>query len=294
MIIVKLVGGLGNQLFQYAFARSMSSRLKTDFRLDVNSFKTYYKLHKYSLDNFNIKKNLSKDSDFFGFVWLIKQNNIFHTFYKNLRLKSKLMPFYYPEQMFHFDPSVFSKNGTYFDGFWQTEKYFKEIAPELRKELTLNKPLSEYSRNILEKIRNSRAISIHVRRADYVTDSYANIVHGACSMDYYKSAIAYIRKRESSPSFFVFSDDYDWAVENFKSSEYPVSCVKNTAEKNYEDLILMSSCTHHIIANSSFSWWGAWLNPSKDKIVIAPAKWFNTQKIATDTRDIIPESWIKM
>ena len=127
MIIVKIIGGLGNQLFQYAFARSVSLRLKTDFKLDVNSFNTYYKIRKYSLNHFNIKQRFAKDSDFFGFVWFIKQNKLFNTFYKYLRLKSKLMPFYYPERTFHFDPRVFSKNGTYFDGFWQTEKYFKDI-----------------------------------------------------------------------------------------------------------------------------------------------------------------------
>lgn len=294
MIIVRLTGGLGNQLFQYAFARSVSSRLKTDFRLDTSAFDTYYKLHKYSLGHFNIQERFAKDSDFFGFVWLRKRHKIFDASYAHLRLKSKLMPFYYPEQRFHFDPAVFSKNGTYFDGFWQTEKYFSGIAPELRKELTLTKPLSAYSQNIFEKIKNSRAISIHVRRADYVTDRSANHTFGTCSMDYYQRAITHITRSKPSPHFFVFSDDYDWAVENFKSLPYPVTCVKNTAEKNYEDLTLMSSCAHHIIANSTFSWWGAWLNPNKNKIVIAPKQWFNSKKTTTDTKDIIPDGWIKL
>lgn len=297
MIIVKLGGGLGNQLFQYAFARSVSSRLKTDFRIDRISFKNYYKFHKYSLNHFNIKDQPAKNSDFFGLVWFRNQNRIFGPFYKYLRLKSKIMPFYYPEQMFHFDPRVFKKDGIYFDGGWVTEKYFKDIEPELRKELTLKEPLSSYSQDILEEIKNSKAVSIHVRRTDYITGatfSDTNIIFTPCSMEYYKEAIDYVKKHEPNPHFFVFSDDYEWAHENFKSLPYPVTCVKNTAEKNYEDLTLMSRCKHNIIANSTFSWWGAWLNNNKDKIVVAPKKWFTTQKTTTNTKDIIPESWVKM
>lgn len=297
MIIVKLAGGLGNQLFQYAFARSVSSRLKTDFRLDNNPLNTYYKFHKYSLHHFNIKEQFAKDSDFFYFVWFVKQNKLFNIFYKYLRLRSKLMPFYYPQQTFHLDPSVFSKNGTYFDGGWVTEKYFKNIETELREELTLKKPLSDYSQDILKKIKSSQSVSIHVRRADYVTSSTfpgTALLHGTCSMDYYKSAVDYITKREQNPHFFIFSDDYEWSVENFKFLNYPVTCVKNDAEKNYEDLILMSKCKHNIIANSTFSWWGAWLNSNKDKTVIAPKKWFNAHKPGTNTDDIIPDTWIKL
>jgi len=297
MIIVKLQGGLGNQLFQYAFTRSVSLRLKTDFKLDINPFNTYYKIRKYSLDHFNIKQQFAKDSDFFGFVWLIKQNKLFNTFYKYLRLKSKLMPFYYPEKTFHFDPRVFSKNGTYFDGFWQTEKYFKDIKPTIQKELTLVNPLSKESQDILEKIKISNAVSIHVRR--YITSAdknFSNIstIHGTCSMDYYKKAMDYIMSREKTPHFFIFSDNYDWAVKNFESLPHKITCVKNDDEKDYEDLVLMSNCKHNIIANSSFSWWGAWLNQNPKKIVIAPSRWFNNVKASVYTKYVIPESWIKM
>ncbi len=297
MIIVRLAGGLGNQLFQYAFARGVSSRMKTDFKLDTTPFDTYYIHHKYSLDNFNIKQSFAKDSDFFGFVWMRKHNKFFEVFYRHLRLKSKLMPFYRTEKQFHFDPSVFTKNNTYFDGAWVTEKYFKEIRSELLEELTINKPLSDYSQNIFKEIQEFTAISIHVRRADYVTGSTfasAPIIHGTCSMDYYKTEIDYITKHEKNPHFFIFSDDYDWSVENFKSLSYPVTCIKNGADKNYEDIFLMSNCKHNIIANSTFSWWGAWLNKSDEKIVIAPKKWFNTQKATTSTEDVIPDTWIKL
>ncbi|MDO8579441.1 MAG: alpha-1,2-fucosyltransferase [bacterium] len=292
-IIVKVVGGLGNQLFQYAFARSVSSRLKTDFKLDINPFSTFYSLHKYSLQHFNVQENLSKDSDFFGFVWLRKQNKAFEVFYRHLRLKRKILPFYYPEQTFHFDPTVFSaKNGTYFEGHWNTEKYFKDIRADLLKELTLKEPLSPYSQSILEKIKNSRAVSIHVRHGDYMTNAGTNSIWGTCSMDYYNNAIKKITEREPSPHFFIFSDDYAWAVENFKSMPYPVTCVNNNADKNYEDITLMSHCKHNIIANSTFSWWGAWLNKNPEKIVIAPERWYGGAD--SETTDIIPQEWIRV
>lgn len=298
MIIVKISGGLGNQLFQYAFARSVSLRLKTDFKLDINPYSTYYKqVRKYSLNHFNTKQQFAKDSDFFGFVWFIKQNKIFNTFYKYLRLKKRLLPFYYSERTCHFDSSVFLKDGVYFDGFWTTEKYFRDIELVLRKELVLINPLSEESQATLREIKKSNAISVHVRRYNTGADkNYSNTIDymGICSIDYYKKSMDYISGRENNPHFFVFSDNYEWAIENFKSLPYKITCVKSEDEKDYEDLILMSSCKHNIIANSTFSWWGAWLNPNEDKIIIAPRRWFNNVKASVDTKDIIPDSWIKM
>ena len=183
--------------------------------------------------------------------------------------------------------------GVYLDGWWQTEKYFEEIGDELRKEITLIKPLSSYSKEIQDKIQNTNAISLHVRRADMVIDPHMANFHGTCTIDYYNKAIEFISKSVSSPHFFVFSDDYNWSVEHFKSIKYETTIIKNGADKNYEDIILMSKCKHHIIANSSFSWWGAWLNPNKNKIVIAPKKWFaNAPK--TNTKDLIPNNWIKL
>ncbi len=298
MIIVKIDGGLGNQLFQYAFARGVSSRLKTNFRLDINSYKTYYKnVRGYSLNCFNIKQNFAKDSDFLGFVWGRKHHKIFDLFYKYLRLKSKIMPFYYQEQTFHFDPRVFERDGTYFSGGWVTEKYFKDIAKEIREEITPVDLMSTESLTILEKIKNSNAVSVHVRRYDTGPDKiYSNTIdiQGTCSLDYYRKAMGVVSAREKNPHFFVFSDNYVWASENLKSMPYTVTFVKNEGRKDYEDMILMSSCKHNIIANSTFSWWGAWLNQNKDKIVVAPIRWLNNAKKSVNTKDVIPESWIKI
>jgi hypothetical protein len=230
----------------------------------------------------------------YGLVWLKRQRKIFNFLYNTIRLKKFKFSFYYPEKRFSFDKDALEqKNNTYFEGFWQTEKYFKEIENELRKEFTIVKPLSDYSRSISDNIKNTNAISLHVRRTDYVTHSATNEFHGICSPQYYKDAIDYVVNKVESPHFFIFSDDYDWVTENFKNLKYPVNFIKNGPEKNHEDLTLMSECKHHIIANSSFSWWGAWLNPKKEKIVIGPKQWFKNSPKA-NTVDLFPTGWIRL
>ncbi|MDP3957988.1 MAG: alpha-1,2-fucosyltransferase [bacterium] len=296
-IIVKTYGGLGNQLFQYAFARAVASKLKTDFRLDVDLTPIYahLKIHPYALGYFNTRIEKAADSDMWGFVWLRRRKKFFNFAYRHMRLKRKLLPFYYPEKTFAFDLDVFNQGDpTYFDGFWQTGRYFESIADEIRQEITLKEPLSPYSREIEGKIKKEETpISLHVRRGFYVSDATSSAFHGVCSPEYYEAAIRYITERVKNPHFFIFSDDYPWAAENFKTLQYPHTCINNPEALGHEDMTLMSKCHHHIIANSSFSWWGSWLNPRKDKIVIAPKKWFaNAPK--NDTRDLFPENWIKM
>ncbi len=297
-IIVRIHGGLGNQLFQYAFARGISSHLKTDFLIDASPFLSpRYNPHLYNnkccFEHFNTKIRFAKGYTMFGFVWLRRHRKVFDFFYNHLRLKKRLLPFYYPERIFTFDPGVFKKGTTYFDGFWQIEKYFKDIGDEIRNELTVITPFSEYGKNMSEEIQKVTAVSLHVRRGDYITNIKANASIGVCSLEYYMDAVREMEKHISSPHFFIFSDDYEWALENFKNLRHPVTCIKGSEEKNYEDLTLMSQCKHHIIANSSFSWWGAWLNPKKDKVVIAPKKWFRNQPKASIS-DLIPEEWIKL
>lgn len=300
-IIIKTVGGLGNQLFQYAFARAVSRRMNTTFLLDIAAFDPKLEywppgtlIPEYYLHHFNAKIDFAIGSNMLGFVFLRRQYTLFNKIYSHLRLRRFLLPFYFPEKTFAFDPEVFMKNGpVYFDGFWQTEKYFKDIAEEIRKEVTLARPFETYSQEVSDKIKETHAVSLHVRRTVFVSDPAISAFHGSCSLKYYKSAVEHIIKSDPSPHFFLFSDDHEWVEENFKWLPFPYTCVKNGIDKNYEDMILMSQCRHHIIANSSFSWWGAWLNPRSDKIVIAPKKWFaNAPK--NDTRDLLPDNWIKL
>lgn len=293
-IVVKLNGGLCNQIFQYAFARALSDRKKVGFSLDITPFSTYYTADPYGLSKFNIKENIAKDSDLLGFIWLRKHNSFFTFIYHRLRLKKIIKFWYYQEKSFRYDPETFTSKASYYEGFWQTEKYFKNIEGDIRKEITLKAPLSPHSKDILKKIEETTAISIHVRR--YASENITPW-HGFCSEEYYLSAIKKILTSSHNPHFFIFSDNYSWVLENFvpklKSLNIQFTLVNNDNDKNAEDLILMSKCKHHIIANSSFSWWGAWLNPSKEKIVIAPQKWF-AHAPKNDTTDLIPKEWFKM
>nr|VFK65587.1 MAG: Glycosyl transferase family 11 [Candidatus Kentron sp. TUN] len=134
---------------------------------------------------------------------------------------------------------------------------------------------------------------MHIRRGDYVSDKEANTLIGTCSLDYYQRAVRLLQERiESNPRFYVFSDDPDWVQANLRLDGQMHIVRHNNTDTNFEDLRLMSACSHHIIANSTFSWWGAWLNPSPQKIVIAPARWFKSDKL--DDRDLIPSSWLRI
>lgn len=293
-IVVRLMGGLGNQLFQYAFARAVAHKYNCEFKLDATPFSHYYFLDKYCLSPFNIIENIATDSDMLGLIRIRKHDKMFNVLFNKLRLKKILGLWYFIPKTSAFDPAAFKiKRTTYFEGFWQTELYFKDIEDTIRKEFTLKEPLSEQNQKIAEAMSRTQAVSLHVRR--YAPDAIPSF--GTCSLEYYQKAIAYVAAHVSNPHFYIFSDNYPWVREHFvpviNATGYSYTLVENPNDKNHEDMILMSKCRHHIIANSSFSWWGAWLNPNKNKIVIAPQTWFaNLPK--NDTRDLVPKNWIRM
>jgi hypothetical protein len=197
------------------------------------------------------------------------------------------------ERFFHFDKEILGLQGdAYLEGYWQSERYFSDIQEVIRSEFAfLSEPDAENER-IGKEIQDTNAVSIHVRRGDYVSNPETNRVHGVCSLDYYIQAVRQIVERVKEPHFFVFSDDPPWVKANLFLDHRVTYVTHNFGDKSYEDLRLMSSCRHHIIANSSFSWWGAWLNPRPDKIVVAPERWFNNSN--ADTRDLFPAGWVRM
>lgn len=289
MIIVKLIGGLGNQLFQYAAARRISYLNHIPLKLDISEF-ARYKLHKYSLMHFNIVEEMATPEEIQAF----KPRILFsRQAFRYLSLFNILNRSYVMERHFHFDPALLKINhGVYLDGYWQSEKYFLDIEEVVRKELSVKTPPDSWNEQMMERIRKEAAVSLHIRRADYVTNSHTLTVHGCCSLDYYHHAVNLVAEKVESPHFFVFSDAPAWAKSNLQLP-FPATFVEhNGPDKNYEDLRLMSLCRHNILANSTFSWWGAWLNAHPDKMVIAPQKWFNTDKM--DPRDLVPQGWIKI
>jgi hypothetical protein len=285
MIIVKLSGGLGNQLFQYALGRHLAflnqTALKFDtYLLDRSHDWTYRKL---SLECFNIQATSATQLEInqIDCKWGQLCLGVFG------RFKSSN---YFKEPHFHFYQPVLSlQDGVYLDGYWQSEKYFAEIADRIREDL---KPVGSFSNQYETfklSIKQCVSVSIHIRRGDYTTTSKANRYLKPCEALYYQTAIEYLTKRISHPVFYVFSDDIEWTKAHIHFGSSMQYVEGNSAQ---EDLLLMASCQHHIIANSTFSWWGAWLNPHPDKIVIAPQKWFSTERF--DTKDLLPESWIRL
>ncbi|MFA7245498.1 MAG: alpha-1,2-fucosyltransferase [Candidatus Magasanikbacteria bacterium] len=290
MIVVRLIGGLGNQLFQYALARKLSVHLDTKVVLDITPYKKY-KLHKYGLDNFNICSKIisGREKIFWYFKKIILFDKIFCIISKKFR-----NAIYITEQQFNFDKKIFldSKKDTYLDGYWQSEKYFLDIRKNLLGDLIVSKQIEGKNLELSKQINSVNSISLHVRRGDYVSNIKTAQVHGVCYLNYYYNAIDFLSKRIENPVLFIFSDDIEWVKENLETTLKCIYVENNSANFNYEDLRLMSLCKHNIIANSSFSWWGAWLNNNPDKIVVAPKKWFNDSSI--NTKDLLPDDWVKI
>jgi hypothetical protein len=290
MVVIKVIGGLGNQLFQYALGRAIEIKLGYKVKYDICDFKTY-KLRNFELDKFKTKFELSSK-----FENILLRNIISKSLYK---IHSKFPSYisirilnYYLESEFKFVNNLFEiPESIYLSGYWQSEKYFREFKNVLIDELILKNQPSVENSKYLQKITNSNSVSIHIRRGDYIEDISANNIHGFCGLDYYNKSIYTIESQINDPTFFVFSDDINWAKNNIKS-KFTIFFVDINSDKPEEDLRLMSNCKHNIIANSSFSWWAAWLNTNINKIVIAPQLWFaNKYK---NSINIVPIDWIKI
>lgn len=285
MIIIKLIGGLGNQLFQYAAGRLLAEKLGCPLKLDVTGYKNQSGLtpRYYELGVFNIKESFANIED----INLLKNKK--RSFFQKLFGIKKI--YYYSEKNFGFNEEFLNlTKNTYLNGYWQSEKYFLEISDILRKEFSFKNPPDRETKNLLNQIKHINSVSLHIRRGDYVSDSQTKAAHYVDLEEYYKKAVNYIMENSNNPHFYIFSDDPQWVKDNFiKDFDYTIIDF-NPTDKGYEDLRLMSTCKHNIIANSSFSWWGAWLNNNPEKIVIAPSKWFNISEY--NTKDLIPESWI--
>jgi hypothetical protein len=292
MVIVRLSGGLGNQLFQYATGRALAYRNGVPLKLDISQFQKYSP-REYGLDPFNITAAIATEADVASVIASPGKGILV----KATALIEECLPYYrrsvLKERHFHFDPKIWrAPKKVYLKGYWQSEKYFKDIAEILRNELTLKDASVSLNEATARLVNQSESVSLHIRRGDYVTNPGAHEVHGICSLDYYHAAIEVLTARIYQPRFFVFSDDLEWVRSNLRL-KYPVTYVsQNGAQKDYEDLRLMSQCKHHIIANSSFSWWGAWLCAYARKIVIAPEQWFNNA--VYQTKDLIPAAWIQV
>lgn len=292
MIVSHIIGGLGNQMFQYAAGRAVSIKSGQPLLLDLSDFTDYRLHHGFELSNvFNLIAGKAEASTVRGMLgW--RANRLVRKVLRRsqfIRLRGSK---YVVEPHFNYWPNITNLTGDcYLSGYWQSERYFKPIEDVIRREFTFREPVIGRNSELASDIAHTQAVSLHVRRGDYVSDSRTGQIMDVCSLEYYRKAISYIAERVECPVFYIFSDDMAWVRQNL-SVTFPCTYVDhNRGAESYRDMQLMSMCRHHIIANSSFSWWGAWLNPSPEKLVVAPASWFCN---GTDDRDLIPGEWVRL
>lgn len=295
MVVVNILGGLGNQMFQYAFARSICKKFDTEIKFSTDMNKLYYPNRKIDIIKaFNIDFNSATKNDL---------NILLGSFCAlptvRRALNGRSMSFIRPKS-FVLEPSFaycddFPSNingNAYLQGYWQSHKYFIQIEDEIRRAFKFSSELSPRDSQMARRILSSNSVSIHVRRGDYVTNKKANHHHGLCSIDYYSAAIRHMLYMSECMEFFVFTDDENWVMNNIMDL-HPNLNLANSKDDitGVADMQLMSMCAHNIIANSTFSWWGAWLNNNQNKVVVTPKRWF-----ANDSRidDLIPKDWIQI
>ncbi len=286
MIVTKLIGGLGNQMFQYAAGKALAAKrnvpLKVDtFDLNKNPNGAYTKRN-LELSIFNLNLEIANQQDIEAF----NKNKFQNFLIQKLNLPSNKLVANERGSAYNKGFSNFPAR-TYLNGFWQSELYFKDISNILLKAFTIKEEFIKNTFTHLDELKQN-SVSMHIRRGDYVNLKSANDFHGICSLDYYQAAIDLLKSKIGESKIYVFSDDIDWCKKNFTSEYFIFLDTKSAAE----DLFLMSKCKHNIIANSSFSWWGAWLNQNPQKIVIAPKYWFTN--VESKSIDILPQNWIAL
>lgn len=287
-VLVRLEGGLGNQLFQYAAGRSLALATGRDLLLDSSAYRAD-PLRSYQLDRFAIAARPLRRGDVPWFR--LRRSRLGAILPRRARVEIVREAFparvpVWPE------PGAASDPGTpYLIGYWQSERYFAPIADTIRREVRVNAAPEERNARLLAEIAAGDAVAIHVRRGDYVSNPVATAYHGLCGLDYYRAAIRRLAESVPRPHCFVFSDDLDWVRTNLDTG-HPTTFVGHNTDTPWEDLRLMAACRHFIVANSSFSWWGAWLGDRPGKQVIAPARWFRADHGGEG--EIVPAGWLRM
>lgn len=285
--IVKIMGGLGNQMFQYAFYKSMKN-FDVNTKYDLSLFEKIQMHNGFELDKiFEIENSIANSKDLRLFY---RGNNK----YINKILYAIQFNKYqeYIQRDYSYLPEVYNLRNTMFIGYWQSEKYFHTVKEELLKDFRFKNTLDAKNKDLRSYIDETESVSLHIRRGDYYSDKNARELNGdICTKDYYLKAVNEINNRIKNPTFFIFSDDFYWVKSTLDFDSY-IFVDWNKSDQSYIDMQLMSNCKHNIIANSSFSWWGAYLNANIDKYVISPNKWFNHVEYNID--DIILPDWIQI
>ena len=272
MIFTKLMGGLGNQMFQYACAKAIARKNNTECFVD-KSF----------LENKNSGVTVFRDFELY----------LFPNCWANTYPGEIIEAFQFNELFYHCDErlrdvKLSDEQHLYFTGYWQSYKYFERIESELKHEFTFPEISEQKTETLRQKILSENSVMINVRRGDYLTDSLFEDI----TMDYFNKCVSMIESKVENPTFYVFSDDIEWCKENFIDEKFHIVEKSHAGPRFIDYLHLMSSCKHNIIPNSTFAWWAAWLNKNENKIVMYPSKWFTDA--SKDTKDLCPTDWIKV
>ncbi|WCD82151.1 alpha-1,2-fucosyltransferase [Pseudomonas sp. TUM22785] len=280
-------------MFQYAAALSVAKKNQTDLYVDISSFSRYELHNGFELNNvFDISCPVADDGSVSSVIGWQSVPLFFRLLRKPLLEGIRYKNFIVEPHIHYWSDIERVSDNSYLLGYWQSERYFDSIVSDVRKAFRFRNQLSAPALELSTQIGSVNSVSLHIRRGDYITNSKANALMAECSIEYYNRAIDHVRNKLLEPHFFVFSDDLNWAEDNLKL-DFPTTYVDiNRGEDSYNDMRLMSMCHSNIIANSSFSWWGAWLNTNADKIVISPSRWF--KKINMRCNDLIPLNWERM
>ncbi|MDI5895622.1 alpha-1,2-fucosyltransferase [Flavobacterium algoritolerans] len=286
MKIVRIIGGLGNQMFQYAFYKKLKEKY-SDVKCDINGYETYtlhtgFSLQKY----FDVQLDFASYSEVNSLTSIYKKDFFSKVFRKIFKNKKSHI------EEIDFDQSICDKRGSlYLDGYWQSDNYFGDLEA-LRKDFEF-KNIPQLDDNISDSIQSSNSVSLHVRRGDYV----GNSVYAQQGQEYYVNAMTKLSELVENPVFYVFSDNIKWAEETLLSgykSQFSIVFYNKENGSEIDDLHKMSLCKHNIIANSSFSWWGAWLNSNLNKIVIYPRNWYTSKVSNLKHIEQMPEKWLNL
>lgn len=296
--IVKLNGGLGNQMFQYAFALVLAKMFNADIFFDFSFFDEIIDSEiatkrEFELGVFNFNCPKASNEELSEVIVPPRRSKLQKFLWEYFQIKN-----FAPNGNAYIDTSAYCfkrellklNDYFYYNGYFQNENYFKHYRSDVINAFSLKGKIDEKNQSVLDVIKSVNSVSIHIRRGDYVNLESASKFHGTCSLDYYERAINYICRKVKNPHFFIFSDDIPWVIENLKLN-YPYTVIDFNQGKGYLDMELMKNCKHNILANSSFSWWGAWLNENPNKIVIAPKKWIEQKGVKCN---IVPNCWIKL
>ena len=289
MLIVKVHGGIGNQMFCYSLYKKLLNENKNVYLDSISHYLNCKDHNGYEIEEiFNInpnKLNLEESIYYSDCSRKFKDRIRRNLFGKRKNYLKEINEFQY-------DKSIFNIDNKYLDGYWQSIGYLQGIEKEIKQDFIFKNTLDDTNLNIVDNIKKTNSVSIHIRRGDYLEEKNYNLFSNIATIEYYRKAMKIIEEKVENPVYFIFSNDIEWVKENIKFNYKAIYVDWNNGKDSYKDMQLMSNCKHNIIANSTFSWWGAWLNNNHNKIVIVPKKWINREDINSDKIELFYKDWI--